>query len=383
MRAVRTTALAVMLTGAIGLGVAPAQAHTSGSDDQGTAQPAKGKAKSKAAEKAAKKAALAKAAAQQRALAESLRTQATAQVAAAEKALKDAERSARTLRRKATAVQTLADQARRDLGNMARAAYATGGTDLLTLAALIDTNDPMAVIQRAEVARMVAEHQDDQSDQAAILAGRAGQLSTQADKLLAAARTQLKAARALYAAVQDPASFTGTLTTAIGSGSQQLTDRCLAVDVPLPICAAPAWSEEHLTYDSVVVMRTTHVLWPQIGIVGGWRPSDPYPDHPSGRAVDIMMPDNGHSESDVKLGYEIAKYFQQHAAQYGISYMIWRQQTWTTDMPVGQWRGMSDRGDWTSNHMDHVHITVRTGNSGTAFEALVLQAQNAAADLLD
>jgi hypothetical protein len=49
--------------------------------------------------------------------------------------------------------------------------------------------------------------------------------------------------------------------------------------------------------------------------------------------------------------------------------MIWRQRIWSSDRdpvaPVEQWRTMSDRGDWTSNHFDHVHITVSTGVSGT------------------
>ena len=142
------------------------------------------------------------------------------------------------------------------------------------------------------------------------------------------------------------------------------------------VCQPVRWNEAHLQFDPVMIRRTVNVSYPEIRTVGGYRPYDPYPDHPSGRAADIMMP-NGGTGSDVKLGNEIARYFQKHAKQYGIYYMLWRQQMWKAGDPVGAWTGVSDRGDPTSNHMDHVHITVSTGHEGTAWRELLKDARQA------
>lgn len=135
------------------------------------------------------------------------------------------------------------------------------------------------------------------------------------------------------------------------------------------VCEVPKWSEDHLTIDSVLIGRVVKQQWPEIKMVGGWRPSDPYPDHPSGRAVDIMMP-NGGTGKDKALGDEIALYFQEHAKEFGIEYMLWRQQTWSTGDKVGKWSSMADRGSPTANHVDHIHITVK-GNKNSIAKQLV------------
>lgn len=152
-----------------------------------------------------------------------------------------------------------------------------------------------------------------------------------------------------------------------GPGAAKLAQMCGDQDTGL--CRTPKWSEDHLTFDSVVIGRYVAATWPQIKMVGGWRPSDPYPDHPSGRAVDIMMP-NGGSGKDKELGNEIAAYFQKHAREYGVEYILWRQQTWSVGDGPNGWTQMSDRGSPTANHMDHVHITVK-GDKNTNARALI------------
>jgi hypothetical protein len=81
-----------------------------------------------------------------------------------------------------------------------------------------------------------------------------------------------------------------------------------------------------------------------------------------------MVPSAGRTSEGAELGDEIARYFMEHADRYGIMYLIWQQRVWVNGRdavaPPEQWRAMEDRGDWTSNHMDHVHITVSTGVSG-------------------
>ena len=92
----------------------------------------------------------------------------------------------------------------------------------------------------------------------------------------------------------------------------------------------------------------------QINTIYGVRPHDPYPDHPSGHAIDLMLPNY---KSNKALGWKMAKYYQAHASELGVSYIIFHQQIWSVARDSEGWRHMEDRGGDTANHMDHVHIT--------------------------
>lgn len=107
-----------------------------------------------------------------------------------------------------------------------------------------------------------------------------------------------------------------------------------------------------LTASGKGIVYTIRAEFPQIRTMYGVR-ADSLPDHPSGRAVDIMMP-NG--SSDVALGDEIAEYLQNNANDLNIEYLIWRQRIWINGQ--SGWTWMADRGGITANHYDHVHVTV-------------------------
>lgn len=68
--------------------------------------------------------------------------------------------------------------------------------------------------------------------------------------------------------------------------------------------------------------------YPGVQSIGGVR-ADPLPDHPSGRAIDIMV-------SDMILGDVINADVQRQAARFGVAYTMWR----------------------VANHFNHVHVTV-------------------------
>lgn len=112
-------------------------------------------------------------------------------------------------------------------------------------------------------------------------------------------------------------------------------------------------SEEHLQVDSVRVARAVAAKFPQIQEIGGWREHDAYDDHPSGRAVDIMIP-KWESDEGVKLGDSIRDYLYGHRDELNIEYMIWRQRYIPSE---GESNQMEDRGSPTDNHFDHVHVT--------------------------
>lgn len=80
----------------------------------------------------------------------------------------------------------------------------------------------------------------------------------------------------------------------------------------------------------------------------GWRASDPFPDHPSGHALDFMI-------TSKSQGQAIADYLQANASQLGVKYIIWNRQVWEANgKPVAGWHAYTS----TSNpHTDHVHVT--------------------------
>ena len=300
-------------------------------------------------------------------------------VADAEKDLRAATATARDLRTQADSAKKNQAEAQRDLGNFAREAYRGGPLDAIGLESLFDSPNPSDALRRAAVLELLTEHQDAQVEAALAEVGQADVLRQQATVLVSEAKAQLRAAEASLKAVKGNRNLLGQVASgsSAGIGTATITKRCLSAEVVVDICGKPPWSERNLTFDAVVIERYVHSKWPQIKDVGGWRPSDPFPDHPSGRAVDIMMPNAG-AAKDVPVGNEIAKYFQEHAAEYGIYYMIWRQRMWKASDPVGQWTGMSDRGSPTANHMDHVHITVTDGTSGSGFELAEIRSHDLA-----
>lgn len=70
--------------------------------------------------------------------------------------------------------------------------------------------------------------------------------------------------------------------------------------------------------------------YPGVSSIGGVRP-DRLPDHPSGRAIDIMIGAN------MGLGDAIAADIRSQFSRFNISYVLWR----------------------VPNHYNHVHISVR------------------------
>lgn len=95
--------------------------------------------------------------------------------------------------------------------------------------------------------------------------------------------------------------------------------------------------------------------YPQIQTIYGVR-KDPLPDHPSGRAVDLMIPS---WRTNTALGWEVARYLQANASRFNIQYIIYQQRIWNVSRSGEGWRYMADRGNSTANHLDHVHITTK------------------------
>ena len=133
--------------------------------------------------------------------------------------------------------------------------------------------------------------------------------------------------------------------------SSSLTKEQELSDAPCPDA-----SENGLQPDTVRVIRAVCAKFPGVLSYGGLRGGGG--DHATGRAVDIMVGSNS------ALGDQIAAFVQKNRAELGVEYIIWQQRIWRP-ATSNSWRGMSDRGSPTANHMDHPHVST-SGNSGTS-----------------
>ena len=115
-------------------------------------------------------------------------------------------------------------------------------------------------------------------------------------------------------------------------------------------------TERKLTAKTIAVHRSARKAFPQVKNVGGWYQSNAG-EHPLGRAIDIMVP-NYKSAEGRELGYSIAAWAKKNARALNINYVVWRQHIWNIQRDKEGWRFMADRGDDSSNHMNHVHISV-------------------------
>ena len=123
-----------------------------------------------------------------------------------------------------------------------------------------------------------------------------------------------------------------------------------------PPTGSPA--ERGLTPDALLVLRSINAEFGSHAYAGiGDRPNRS--DHPSGRAVDIMIA-NWSTRTGIAEGNRIASWVQARARELGVTYIIWRDRIWNTGdrgwSPYTHPNGPTS--DPTLRHLDHVHVSV-------------------------
>lgn len=93
--------------------------------------------------------------------------------------------------------------------------------------------------------------------------------------------------------------------------------------------AVPIVGSNGLTPNAWALANYISANYPGVQSIGGVR-SDPLPDHPSGRAIDVMC------GSNTGLCDTIAADIRSQSGRFGVSYLLWQ----------------------TAGHWDHVHVTV-------------------------
>lgn len=110
------------------------------------------------------------------------------------------------------------------------------------------------------------------------------------------------------------------------------------------------FSDANLTPNAARLNDIIPALFPSISDIGGYR-QDPHPDHPSGQALDIMIPGGttrgGRNPAGKALGDSIWAFLSENAEQLGV------------DIAGSLWR--TDTG---GDHFDHIHARVRAGAAG-------------------
>jgi hypothetical protein len=128
----------------------------------------------------------------------------------------------------------------------------------------------------------------------------------------------------------------------------------------LPAGVAP---ENGLQVKTIWAARAISLLFPQINTIGGYR-QDALRWHPSGLAIDVMIP-NHNSPEGIELGDQIAGYALANAKRWGVDHVIWRQKIYPG---LGKPSWTANLGNETANHYDHVHIATDGGGYPTGHE---------------
>jgi uncharacterized protein YgiM (DUF1202 family) len=148
----------------------------------------------------------------------------------------------------------------------------------------------------------------------------------------------------------------GRMQVVYDKAPRWVTAKYLSTTKPAAVTAAGYAVERGLKPNAIKVHRAALARFPQIRTYYGVR-KDPIPDHPSGRALDLMIPSYT-STSGKALGSAVAAWARANARTLGIQYVIWNQHIWNIQRDKEGWRFMADRGGDSANHKNHVHVTV-------------------------
>ena len=126
-------------------------------------------------------------------------------------------------------------------------------------------------------------------------------------------------------------------------------------------------------YNLVRTRANCGTIKPPVCVHGyeGWRPSDPVPDHPDGRAIDLNIADpmgQTPANDQTAFGWQLARWLQTNARTLHIDYIIWQARIWSTARSSEGWRDYCATGSCgpygattnpTALHMDHIHVSVK------------------------
>lgn len=114
--------------------------------------------------------------------------------------------------------------------------------------------------------------------------------------------------------------------------------------VAVPDGGGPKGSKAGLQPNASQLFDVIAQEFPEVREIGGVR-ADPIPDHPSGRALDIMVGQNK------ELGDRINQYLRANYIGLGLDSTIWRD----------KWEDFNGNSSMVAGHQDHIHAKVAEG----------------------
>lgn len=209
---------------------------------------------------------------------------------------------------------------------IAAAVYMGGRSDGLT--AILTAGSPKNLIDKLAVQRVMNTQAHDQMQSYRRVTLEAQALEAESAKSAAEARAAIDAAASVRAELQKKqselrAQIAEVAEHAVLTSAPSSVMAALGVATPVPTVGMSG-----LVPNARRLVQYIMVTYPGVRSIGGVR-ADPIPDHPSGRAVDIMV-------DDMALGDAINADIQRQAGRFGVVYTMWR----------------------VAAHFDHIHITV-------------------------
>lgn len=216
----------------------------------------------------------------------------------------------------------------------AAAVYAGGRADDLT--AILTAASPKHLIDQLTTQRVMASAMSAQLREFRRVQQETLAIETASAVSAAAAKAAADEAAALQADLKSKQSQLKTRVAVVSARHAMLShDQQAVVKTPPSLAALgvaapiPLVGMNGLVPNARSLVEYVIATYPGVQSIGGVR-SDPLPDHPSGRAIDIM------TGSNMALGDAINADIQSQAGRFGVSYTMWR----------------------VANHFNHVHVTV-------------------------
>ncbi len=218
---------------------------------------------------------------------------------------------------------------------IAAAAYMGGRADDIT--AILTAASPKSLIDDLTVQRAMATQITGQMQSFRRVEGEARAMAAASAKSAADAKAAADAAAAVRSDLLNKQSELESRVTAVKAEFALLppADQAVLTSLPASVVAAlgpirpiPTVGMGGLVPNARALAAYVMATYPGVQSIGGVR-ADPLPDHPSGRAIDIMV-------NDMALGDMINADIQSQAGRFGVSYTMWR----------------------VAAHFDHIHVTV-------------------------
>ncbi len=224
----------------------------------------------------------------------------------------------------------------RAVDKFAGAVYMGGRAD--GISAFLTASSPAYLIDKLAIQRVVGTDMAEQMQSFRRANQEAQIIEAASAKSAADARAAVDAAAAVRADLQNKRAQLRTQMAAVNASYAKLPPAqqaglalpSAAVTAALgPIGPIPTVGMSGLVPSARMLADYIMATYPGVRSIGGVR-ADARPDHPSGRALDIMI------GSDMGLGDAINADLQGQAGRFGIDYTMWR----------------------VTAHFDHVHVTV-------------------------